>query len=83
MGFAEALLLIFIILKITGQIAWPWLWVLSPLWITLSLMIVAVLLSIILVIVMALLDYLEEHKRNVKRRRDAAKHASPSSEYKS
>jgi len=25
--------LVFIILKVTGQLAWPWLWALSPLWI--------------------------------------------------
>ena len=76
LGFVETLLVIFIILKVTGHLTWPWLWVLSPLWITLSLMTVVVLLSIILVIVMALLDYLEEHERNVKRRTDAAKRAS-------
>ena len=63
LGFVEALLVIFIILKVTGQLTWPWLWILSPLWITLSLMLVVILLSIILVIVMALLDYLEERKR--------------------
>ena len=83
LGFVEILLVIFIILKVTGQLTWPWLWVLSPLWITLSLMIVVVLLSIILVIIMALLDYWEERKRNVKRRRDASKRASFLSERKS
>ena len=63
LGFIETLLVIFIVLKVTGQITWPWLLVLSPLWITLSLMGLVILLSIILVIVMALLDYLEERKR--------------------
>ena len=28
----ETILIIFIILKLTGVIVWPWLWVLSPLW---------------------------------------------------
>ena len=83
LGFAEALLLIFIVLKVTGQLTWPWLWVLSPLWITLSLMGLVILLSIILVIVMVLLDYLEERQHNVKRRTDAAKRASFLSERKS
>lgn len=27
------LLVVFIVLKLTGVIAWSWLWVLSPLWI--------------------------------------------------
>ena len=67
LGFAEALLVIFIILKITGQLTWPWLWILSPLWITLSLMGLVVLLSISLVVIMALLDYVEERKCKVRR----------------
>lgn len=40
--------LIFITLKLTGHIAWSWLWVLSPFWIPVS--IVAVLTLITLVI---------------------------------
>ncbi len=30
----EALTLIFVVLKLTGVVPWSWLWVLSPLWIT-------------------------------------------------
>ena len=37
MSFPSVLLLVFIILKLTGTIAWSWLWVLSPLWIGASL----------------------------------------------
>lgn len=33
MGFLEVLTLIFITLKLIGEITWPWLWVLAPLWI--------------------------------------------------
>lgn len=33
MGFVGVLTLIFIVLKLTGNISWSWLWVLSPLWI--------------------------------------------------
>jgi hypothetical protein len=32
-GFAGMLAILFIGLKLTGYIDWPWLWVLSPLWI--------------------------------------------------
>lgn len=32
-SFTSLLLLLFIALKLTGQIDWPWVWVLSPLWI--------------------------------------------------
>lgn len=32
-GFADLLLITFIILKLCGVITWSWVWVLSPLWI--------------------------------------------------
>lgn len=35
------LLVVFITLKLCGVIAWSWLWVLSPLWIRLILLIIA------------------------------------------
>jgi hypothetical protein len=31
MGFLSVLTLTFIVLKLTGQLAWSWFWVLSPL----------------------------------------------------
>ena len=37
LGFAEALTILFIALKLTGYISWSWLWVLSPIWISLAL----------------------------------------------
>lgn len=33
-GFTGLLTILFIALKLTGYISWPWVWVLSPLWIT-------------------------------------------------
>jgi len=35
LGFAEALTILFVALKLCGVIDWPWLWVVSPIWITL------------------------------------------------
>ena len=35
-GFCGALTILFIALKLCGTITWSWLWVLSPLWIGLS-----------------------------------------------
>lgn len=35
-GFAGLLTILFIGLKLAGYIAWPWLWVLSPLWIPIA-----------------------------------------------
>ena len=39
LGIAEILTLIFIVLKLTGTIKWSWVWVLSPIWITLALIV--------------------------------------------
>lgn len=36
-GFAGLLTIAFIVLKLTNVIAWSWWWVLSPLWISLGL----------------------------------------------
>ena len=49
-GFAEALTLLFIGLKLGKVISWSWLWVLSPIWISLALIVV------IAIIVVALTD---------------------------
>jgi hypothetical protein len=43
-GFPGLLAIVFITLKLCGVIAWPWIWVLAPLWIGLAL--VAVFLVI-------------------------------------
>ena len=32
-GFCGLLTIAFIVLKLCGVIAWPWIWVLAPLWI--------------------------------------------------
>ena len=44
-GFSGLLTIVFIVLKLTGVIAWSWLWVLSPIWI--SILLVLVLLAIV------------------------------------
>ena len=36
-GLPGVLLVVFIVLKLTGTIAWSWWWVLSPLWISLGI----------------------------------------------
>lgn len=38
-GFAGLLTLVFIVLKLCKVIAWKWVWVLSPLWISFGLVI--------------------------------------------
>ena len=41
-GFSGLLTIVFIVLKLLGVITWSWWWVLSPLWISVALVIVLV-----------------------------------------
>ena len=45
-GFAGLLTVVFIVLKLTGVIAWSWLWVLSPLWIS-TLIVIGIILGFV------------------------------------
>lgn len=38
--FGDLLSVLFIALKLTGEIEWSWLWVLSPLWVSLVVVLV-------------------------------------------
>ncbi|MCP9496681.1 MAG: hypothetical protein MSG64_19770 [Pyrinomonadaceae bacterium MAG19_C2-C3] len=44
-GFIGLLTIVFITLKLMGHIRWSWVWVLSPVWITASLIIVITFLA--------------------------------------
>lgn len=48
-GFCGLLTILFIALKLLGVILWPWVWVLSPLWISvcIKLLIVAIVAIIV------------------------------------
>lgn len=48
-GFAGLLTIVFIVLKLTGVVAWSWWWVLSPMWISLGL--VLLVLAVMAVVV--------------------------------
>lgn len=47
-GFVGALTLLFIALKLLGKIDWSWVWVLSPVWISILLVIVIFIILIII-----------------------------------
>lgn len=42
-GFTSLLAIAFIVLKLTHVIAWPWWWVLAPIWIPVAIAIVVLL----------------------------------------
>ena len=46
MNFLECLALLFIALRLTGTIAWPWLWVLAPLWLPFTILIIAAIFAV-------------------------------------
>lgn len=48
MGICSALLVAFVVLKLVGVITWSWMWVLSPLWIPLALLLGFLLVAIII-----------------------------------
>ena len=47
-GFIGFLQLIFIVLKLTGIISWSWLWVLSPIWISVALYALVIIVLLVL-----------------------------------
>ena len=46
LNFLEALLLVFIILKLCGIINWSWWWVLTPMWIPIGLWLILIIVTI-------------------------------------
>jgi len=49
-GFCGLLTIAFIVLKLCGVIAWSWIWVLAPLWISWGL-------TLMIIIVVAIIEY--------------------------
>jgi hypothetical protein len=47
-GFSGLLTVLFIGLKLTGHITWPWIWVLSPLWVSVLIGITFIALLLVL-----------------------------------
>ena len=46
-GFIGLLTIVFIALKLTGFIAWSWVWVLSPVWITAMFSVIIIIAVVI------------------------------------
>lgn len=51
-GFYGMLTILFIVLKLTGHITWPWLWVLSPIWLAMLLAIVILVTVVVISVIM-------------------------------
>lgn len=48
LGVGSILTIIFVVLKLTDEIAWSWVWVLSPLWISALLVFILVILAAVI-----------------------------------
>lgn len=53
-GFTGLLTIVFIVLKLCKVISWPWLWVLSPVWIPVVLVIIILAILLVAVICKAM-----------------------------
>lgn len=72
-GLTGVLFLIFLILKLTGNIDWSWWWVTSPLWIPLFLVLVILFAVLMIFISMLLVGFSTDDikaKFNIKDKQD-------------
>lgn len=51
MSFCDALLILFIALKLLNIITWSWWWVLAPLWIPIAIVLVIIIIAFIIALV--------------------------------
>ena len=58
-SFTGALTLLFVTLKLCGVIAWPWLWVLSPLWIPVAAAVGIVAVVVLVATILALFGVID------------------------
>ena len=56
-SFSSLLTITFIVLKLCGVISWSWIWVLSPLWISLALGMLLLIVCLIITIAIYLKGY--------------------------
>lgn len=68
-GFPGLLALLFIGLKLTGYITWPWLWVLCPVWIPILIGMILLTIASTIVLACTLSDRRKFRQRQVDARR--------------
>ena len=61
-GFTGLLTIAFIVLKLCKVIEWSWWWVLSPLWISVCLVVVIFLIAVIIGMITAAIEEIQHNK---------------------
>lgn len=56
LSLSTVVLVVFVILKLVGVIAWSWWWVLSPIWISAGLVLLWVLLEVVIIYLTIYID---------------------------
>ena len=69
LGIGSVLTIVFVVLKLVGVINWSWWWVLSPLWISFALFLVAVILFLVAAAVGNVVQHRKSSKFSQRRRR--------------
>ena len=59
LGLSGVLTVIFVVLKLCGLIDWSWWWVLSPVWISIGLFLVIILIVVICCAISEFIDKIE------------------------
>lgn len=54
--FTGLLQIVFIVLKLTGYIAWSWFWVLAPMWISVAIAVAFILLIVAIALISSIFD---------------------------
>lgn len=62
-GFLGLLTILFIGLKLTGHIEWSWIWVLSPLWMPIALILAFVAMILAFVATIRIIESIIEKKK--------------------
>ena len=52
----QVFLILFVVLKLTNQINWSWVWVLSPVWLPIAAVVIGVTLVVALNIVVTIIE---------------------------
>lgn len=50
-GFVGLLTIVFITLKLLGKITWSWVWVLSPIWISIIISVAVIIIALIAAVI--------------------------------